>query len=90
MGDQLRAPPEISRTSQDYRVERFKVSLPLISRAANTSFWSTPVHPNSHNLGADEDDDDGAIQMLIPLSVLVQLDSVRAQMKGNGGGFQII
>ena len=36
-------------------------------------------HPNSRNLG---DDDDGETKMLLTLSVLVQMGSMKAQIKG--------
>ena len=43
-------------------------------------------HPNSRNLGGR---DDGATEMLITLSVLVQMGLMRAHLKGNADGFQI-
>ena len=44
----------------------------------------TSEHPSCGNLGDEDHDDDGTTQMLITWSVLVQMDSMRAQMKGIG------
>ena len=47
--------------------------------------------PNSSpNLEDDPDEDDGATQVLISLSILVQMGSMMAQMRGIGGEFHII
>ena len=45
-------------------------------------------HPRRRNLGDDHENE--ATQMLITRSVLVQMSSMRAQMKGIGDGFQIM
>ena len=59
-------------------------------------FGATAEHPSNgvilagEGVGGGEGDGDGAIQMPITLSVSVHMGSMRAQMKGIGGGFQII
>ena len=47
-----------------------------------TVIGATVEHPGGRNLGDDQDENDGATQMLITRSLFVQMVSMRYQMKG--------